>query len=275
MFDNHTHSQYSCDIPKGEGNTIRELCISAIEKGLSGIAVTDHYDIDGMLDGHYPPLDSVGIAHDVMEAKEEFKGKLKVLHGIELAQANQYPIEATEKANSQPYDIVLGSLHTVKGMYDFGTTSIEKMSKNEYVSIWNRYLSDMIDVINWGNFDVLTHITYPKRYYLIKGIPDDFPDIKNKGREYFEPILKAVIDKGFSLECNTSGLRQTIGECLPNEDLFRFYYELGGRDVSIGSDAHFERHLGANFKEATEMLKNIGFEYLAKFESRKKDFYKI
>ena len=275
MFDNHTHSQYSCDIPQGEGNIIRELCISAIEKGLEGIAITDHYDIDGMLDGHYPMLDSDSIAREVMEAKEEFKGCLKVLHGIELAQANQYPIEATEKANSQPYDIILGSLHTVKGMYDFGTTDLAKMTKNEYVSIWDRYLSDMIDVIKWVNFDVLTHITYPKRYYLIKGIPDDFPDIKNKGREYFEPILKAVIDKGFTLECNTSGLRQKIGECLPNEDLFRFYYELGGRDVSIGSDAHFERHLGANFKEATEMLKNVGFKYLAKFESRKKDFYKI
>lgn len=275
MFDNHTHSQYSCDIPLGEGNSIRELCISAIEKGLSGIAITDHYDIDGMIDGHYPPLDSASIAREVMEAKEEFKGRLAVLHGIELAQANQYPQEALVQANSQPYDIILGSLHTVKGMYDFGTADIKQFGRDGYIELWERYLSDMLDVIKWGNFDVLTHITYPKRYYLYQNIPDDFPDIKNKGREYFEPILKAVIDKGITLECNTSGLRQNMGECLPNEDLFRFYYELGGRDVSLGSDAHFERHLGANFDEAAEMLKSVGFEYLAKFDSRKKDFYKI
>ena len=275
MFDNHTHSQYSCDIPLGEGNTIREMCQSALDKGLSGIAITDHYDIDGMVDGHYPMLESDAIAREIMEAKEEFKGRLAVLHGIELAQANQFPKEATEKAHSQDYDIVLGSLHTVRGMYDFGTTDLSLMTKNEYVSIWERYLFDMLDVIKWGDFDVLTHITYPKRYYLKRGIPDDFPDIKNRGREYFEPILKAVIDNGFALECNTSGLRQGMGECLPNEDLFRFYYELGGRDVSLGSDAHFAPHIAADFKEASEMLKNIGFEYFCKFESRKKDYYRI
>lgn len=275
MFDNHTHSQYSCDIPLGEGNSIREMCQAALDMGLSGIAITDHYDIDGMIEGHYPMLDSASIAQEVAEAKEEFAGRLVVCHGIELAQANQYPKEATEKANSQDYDIVLGSLHTVRGMYDFGTSDILGFGREGYIKLWDTYLSDMLEVIKWGNFDVLTHITYPKRYYLKQGVPDDFPDIKNKGREYFEPILKAVIENGFALECNTSGLRQGMYECLPNEDLFRFYYELGGRDVSLGSDAHFKRHVAADFKEASEMLNSIGFEYLCKFESRKKDYYKI
>ncbi len=274
MFDNHSHTQYSGDIPKGEGNSVRELCISAIEKGLEGIAITDHFDIDGIYDGYFPPLDHESIAKDIACAREEFKGKIKLLHGIELGQATHMPDESNAQLNSQPYDIVLGSVHAVRGIIDFADTDIAAMTKNEYVRLWEQYIEEMLDTIEWGNFDVLTHITYPKRYYLGNGIAD-FPDIKNKGREYFEPILKAVIDKGITLECNTSGLRQQMGECLPNEDIFRFYYELGGRDVTIGSDAHKAIHLGANFKEAREMLRAIGFNKLAKFESRKKDFYNL
>ena len=274
MFDNHSHTQYSGDIPEGQGNSVRELCLAAIEKGLDGIAITDHFDIDGIYDGYFPPLDHEAIARDITEAREEFKGKLTLLHGIELGQATHMPEESNVQLQSQPYDIVLGSVHAVRGIIDFADTDIAGMTKNEYTRLWEQYIEEMLDTIAWGNFDVLTHITYPKRYYLGNGITD-FPDIKNKGREYFEPILKAVINKGITLECNTSGLRQTMGECLPNEDLFRFYYELGGRDVTVGSDAHKANDLGANFNDAVEMLKSIGFDRLAKFELRKKDFYNL
>lgn len=271
MFDNHTHTQYSGDIPKGQGSSVRELCLAAIEKGFKGIAITDHFDIDGIRDGFFPPLDHDGVAKDISEAKQEFKGKLKVLHGIELGQATHMPAEARLQLKSQPYDIVLGSVHAVRGIIDFADTDIASLTKNEYLALWEQYISEMLDTIAFGDIDVLTHITYPKRYYLANGITD-FPDIKNKGREYFEPILKAVINSGLTLECNTSGLRQQMGECLPNEDLLRFYYQLGGRDVTIGSDAHHARDVGANIADAALMLKNIGFTHLARFEGRKKYF---
>lgn len=271
MLDNHLHSQYSCDIPKGEGSTVRELCLSAIEKGIKSIAVTDHFDIDGVRDGLFAPLDHSSVAKDIAEAKEEFKGRLTVLHGIELGQATHMPENAHLQLKSRPYDIVLGSVHAVRGIIDFADTDIRSLTKNEYTALWEQYISETLETIAWGDFEVLTHITYPKRYYLANGITD-FPDIANDYREYFEPILKAVIDSGKSLECNTSGLRQQMGECLPNGDIFRFYYELGGRDISIGSDAHHARHIGADFAEASEMLRSIGFKYQACFDQRIKDF---
>ncbi len=274
MFDNHTHTQYSGDIPKGHGNTVHELCIAAIEKGLTSIAITDHFDIDGIRDGFFPPLDHDGVARDIAEAREYFKGKLRVLHGIELGQATHMPDESRAQLKSRPYDIVLGSVHAVRGIIDFADTDIASLAKNEYIALWEQYIGEMLDTIAFGDIDVLTHITYPKRYYLANKITD-FPDIKNKGREYFEPILKSVIDSGLTLECNTSGLRQQMGECLPNEDLLRFYYELGGRDVTIGSDAHHACDVGANIGDALAMLKNIGFDRIACFENRNKYFETI
>ena len=211
---------------------------------------------------------------DILDAQQEFKGSLKLLHGIELGQATHMPKEAAELLRKYPYDVVLGSVHAVRGIIDFSETDIKSLSGNERIRLWEQYLGELIDTVKWGDFEILTHITYPKRYYLYNGVKD-FPDIKNRGREYFEPVLKAVIDSGLTLECNTSGLRQIMGECLPNADLFGFYYELGGRDVSIGSDAHHARHIGAGIKEGVEMLKAIGFTHIATFEKRKKDYKKL
>lgn len=271
MYDNHTHSVYSCDIKPGKGSSVFDICNRALELGLTGVAITDHFDIDGVRDGHFAPLDHDGVMADVFAAKEHYKGKLKVFHGIELGQATHMPVESQQLLEKYPYDVVLGSIHAVRGIVDFHEIDYSQMEKSYYMSLWDLYITEMLDTIEWGNIDILTHLTYPKRYYLRHGITD-FPDIKNKGREYFEPVLKAIIEKGITLECNSSGLRQPMGECLPNKDLLTFYYELGGRDVSLGSDAHHHLDVSANFKEAAEMLKSIGFKYETYYENRNKNY---
>ena len=87
----------------------------------------------------------------------------------------------------------------------------------------------------WGQFDVLAHITYPLRYII-----GDYGREINLDR--FQPLIDklfyTIIRKGIVLEVNTSGLRQKINATLPDEELLRRYYGLGGRLVTIGSDAH-------------------------------------
>ncbi len=274
MTDLHTHSEYSGDIKPGCGSTVRELCLAAIERGVTTLAVTDHFDIDGIYEGYFPPLDHEAVRRDIMTCREEFSGRLELLYGIELGQATHMPAEAASLLAERDYDIVLGSVHAVRGIIDFADTDLVPLSEAERASLWERYLAELEDTVRWGKFDVLTHITYPKRYFLKQGITD-FPDIASRGREYFEPVLKAVIESGIALECNTSGLRQIMGECLPARDLLGFYYELGGRDVALGSDAHRARDIGTGIKESAEMLADIGFEYITVFKKRVKSRIRI
>ncbi len=248
---------------------MREMCLSAIEKGVAELAVTDHCDIDGIIDGYFKPLDHEAVLAEILAAREEFRGRLKLLHGIELGQGIHKPKEASELLEKYGYDVVLGSVHAVRGIIDFADTDLISLSKNERITLWERYLAEMLEMLEWGKFDILTHITYPKRYFLKQGITD-FPDIAGRGKEYFEPIIKKVIEKGFTLECNTSGLRQIMGECLPNRELFGFYYELGGRDISFGADSHNARDIAAGFDTAAEMLKSLGFKYISVFDGRQK-----
>ena len=274
LIDNHSHTQYSGDIPAGRGSSVRELCLAAEEKGIEQLAITDHCDIDGIRDGYFAPLDHESVMRDIFAAKEEFRGRVRVLFGIELGQGTHMPEESERLLARYPYDIVLGSVHAVRGIIDFSDTDLISYGEQGRKELWEKYLSELLEAVEWGRFDVLTHITYPKRYFLKQGITG-FPDIAGKGREYFEPVLRAVIEKGVTLECNSSGLRQIMKECLPNRDLLSFYYELGGRDITVGSDAHRASDIGAGIKEACELLREVGFRYVTTFENRQKSYEKL
>ncbi len=269
MYDYHCHSEYSGDIPKGKGSSIRDLCQAAIEKGIKEIAVTDHFDIDGIYDGYFPPLDREGINRDIASARQEFGDRISLLHGIELGQATHMPVESKQCIRDYDYDVVIGSVHAVRGIIDFSETDIVSLSQKEREDLWERYLTELYDTVLWGDFDILAHITYPVRYYRFSGITD-FPVVHGREREIYEEILKLVIQKGICLECNTSGLRQGLGETLPGTEVFRLYRSMGGDLITIGSDAHHARDLGADIKNTSAMLKELGFTHLTRIKNRKK-----
>ena len=70
--DSHTHSVFSFD----GHQTVDELCRSAIEKGITKIALTDHLDCDGEFEGFYDHYDAEGAKKAVLEAREKYKGQI-------------------------------------------------------------------------------------------------------------------------------------------------------------------------------------------------------
>jgi histidinol-phosphatase (PHP family) len=81
------------------------------------------------------------------------------------------------------------------------------------------------------------------------------------------------MDKG--IEFNTGGIRYKLDNVFADINIFRRYKELGGEKICLGSDAHATVNIADGFKEATELLKDIGFKYLVHFENRKAVFEKI
>ncbi len=88
-----------------------------------------------------------------------------------------------------------------------------------------------------GLFDAIGHIDGVKRYVFPYVKPAAFeaePDL-------YEPILHALVDSGTALEVNTSGLRYSIETPFPHPAIVARFRELGGRAVTVGSDAHRAR----------------------------------
>ena len=80
--------------------------------------------------------------------------------------------------------------------------------------------------------------------------------------ELYEPILRALVDSGTALEINTSGLRHRVGETYPSAEVVRRFHDMGGRAVTVGSDAHLAHHFGWALADGYRHATDGGFEAL-------------
>ena len=272
--DLHTHTRYSEDVPFEEGASVDMLCASAIKNGIGEIAITDHYEINHIVDKPYDAPDMDEILKEVTEAKEKYQDRLNVLFGIELGQGTHKLSESAELLKKYPFEFVIGSVHEIRNECDFYRIDYASHDETWLKDLFYRYADELAETALKCDFDTLAHITYPLRYYLRSGTLHIL-DIENRGREYFEPALKNVISRGKALEVNTSGFRQDLKTTLPYDDLIKFYRELGGEHVTVGSDAHRAAHVGSEIVNTYSHLKDLGFKYITRFKERKQFFEKL
>lgn len=264
LADLHIHSDNS---PDGE-NSVIELCESAVTKKLKAVAVTDHCELDLYEKDNYDL--ALRQSHfDTRKAQTVFEGQLEVLSGVELGNALCDISKAEEVTARFTYDFVLGSLHHPQGVDDFAFLDYKTIDVR---ALLGEYYAEMERMTDWGGFDVLAHLTYPFRY--INGIhqmgidPADYtPQI--------ETILKKAVGRNIGVEINTSGLRQSYGLTLPGLDCLKLYRSLGGEIVTLGSDAHTSRDVGANLTDALSLASEAGFRYFCIFRQRKPVFLPI
>ena len=58
----------------------------------------------------------------------------------------------------------------------------------------------------------------------------------------------------------------------PDEWIVEKYYDLGGRTITIGADAHMAENVASGFEEVEVYLKKVGFTGYNYFEKRKRKF---
>ena len=259
MFaDLHTHSCFSFD--GADESTLQNLCEAAIAKGLKVLAVTDHCDINGEIEGIYAVLDKDAVFDAVSRAKKTYADRLTVLFGVELGQAHQYPKEARALLDRYPYDIVLGSLHNLRNKQDFYYMDYSTLTDAQIADLFDRTLAEMTELLDFDGIHVLTHLTYMHRYVRRAGKDIDFTPFHDK----LSVLLEKLIQKNVALEVNTSTLSPARGGMLsPTAEIVALYRSLGGKLISIGSDAHNPAALAQHFDTAKQILTNCGFTELA------------
>lgn len=250
-YDLHTHSRYSFDGDKSPAGDIDEMARAAISAGLRGIAITDHCDIDGVLDGYYPKYDKEEIRRDVLAAKEKYAGKLEILYGIELGQPHAKPEEARRLLDECRFEYVLGSLHNLRGVPDFSFFHYGKMEPEVIDHFMNRAVGELCEIARFPGITTMAHITYPARYMRQDGVKYDFLKFEKKWRELFH----IMIENGLNLEINTSGLRKpNDGKTMPESDLIALYKDQGGKRFVLGSDAHTSGDIGKGLADALSKI---------------------
>ena len=123
---------------------------------------------------------------------------------------------------------------------------------------YNAYLYRVLESLDAQYpYDIVAHIGYCSRNAT-------YPDPKLRYADFsdvLDEILRRIIRRGKILEVNTSS--KTAGsDFLPDTDILYRYFELGGRAVSFGSDAHDTWRVGEKRELVCAALKKIGFTHL-------------
>ena len=275
LIDCHTHTAFSPDA----SSSLESMVKKAGELGLAAYAITDHCDVnfwDKCDDKSVVDFDMYGsgdYALKSIQAVSSVKsGYPNLLCGIELGQPLLNIEKAELIANDPRLDFIIGSHHMNKNENDFYYLEYNKMDSRQLDKLLENYFLEMLEMVKWGKFDVLGHLTYPLRYIAGEyGLDVDL----SKYDDIIIEIFKTLIDNGKGIEINTSGLRQKYGKAFPELAYVKMYRELGGEILSIGSDAHCTADLGKGIADGVEMGLQAGFKYLCYFKGRKPEFLKM
>lgn len=261
LIDCHTHTAFSFD----SDAPMEVMCRRAVDLGLAAYTVTDHCECELYeSEGH-------GVsARRSFETMKQYQTELqssatRLLIGVEMAQPLSN-LTAAEELVRREYDCIIGSIHSLLPLEDFYFLDYSRYTLQENHTLLENYFAEIYNMVCWGKFDTLAHLTYPLRYMIGEyHVPIVLSRFDDQIREIFKELART--DK--ALEINTSGLRQKIATLLPDETYVKRFYDLGGKYITIGSDAHNPNDLGKGVVEGMRAAANAGFSHVVYFEQRK------
>jgi histidinol-phosphatase (PHP family) len=239
---------------------MEDHCQRAIEIGLKEIVFTEHFDLNP-IDKGLGYFNYEDYSKEIEECREKFGKKLIIKKGLELGEPHLYQTEHSEFLQNKDFDFLLGSIHFIKDRVLHREYAADEDERGVYLE----YFEQVLETAQKGSFHSLGHLDVLKRY-----VPERFKKFSaSEYQEVVREILKAVINRSLGLEVNTSGFRQGLGEPLPTIEIIKWYKELGGQIITIGSDAHHVRHLGQGIQEGLNIIKDLGFKGIYTFTQGK------
>ncbi len=259
LTDMHSHSYPASHDAK---SSLREMLAAAQKKGFAFFGVSNHFDYDYEICRFTPKEwtemqngEEAEYFHEGRRLQEDYAGVMNVAIGAEFGFSEKSEAQGRYAATYEKYrpDYVINSVHGGEGR-DFGCYTFTE-SKQEIYRMYLRLVRASLEVLY--PYDIVGHFEYIVRYAPFE---ERFLSLDEFGEE-IDDILNAIIAKGKILEVNTA--TKTLPRLsLPSEAILRRYYELGGRKISYGSDAHDVERIGDKREEVVQTLKAIGFTHV-------------
>jgi histidinol-phosphatase (PHP family) len=256
FYDLHVHSEFSCD----GRSTMEEMCRQAVTCGLRQIAFTDHVDFVPA-DIGYGFFQPDAYMEQVERCRDLYAGQMLILAGVEIGESHRFQSEAETLLSGHSFDLLIGSLHWLGDEYLGESQFYRRRSADE---AWQSYFVELERMVHIGNFDVLGHLDIIRRY---GGESFGRCDM-TRHEDAIRPVLEALILKGIALEINTASLRTWLKLTSPDVTILRWYREMGGEFLTIGSDSHNWPDLGSGWDLAEAMARAAGFTHLTSFRNR-------
>jgi histidinol-phosphatase (PHP family) len=269
MIDQHVHSNISHD----GISTYKEHMEQAKRIGVDEITFTEHFDDYTGIDTNLKTLDINKYKEAYLKSKDD--EYVKTNFGIEIGLRPKSHKVICDMVKDNKFDFIIGSSHiTCDKDMAYDKSFFEGLTPHQAIQ---NYLSEVFENIQIYNdeFDVYGHLDYVIRYVIkyYRNVMTKVDYIEFK--ELIDAILQRLVMKDKGLEINTSGLRYNLESAHPNLEILKRFKELGGKIITVGSDAHKASDLASHFDVAESMLRDAGFDELAVYHDRQPEFIKI
>ena len=173
--DLHVHENHSSDAP---GATVERYCRMAEVRGIDEIAFTTHLIIAGPDIEHGISYNQVpDYLNEIWTAQETTSVKLRTGLEVDYFPSKERHLETI--IENLPLDIVLGSLHYIRGI-DIGSRRQSPkffLGKNLEDAL-TIFFDDWRKAIESGLFDIMAHPDYFRKYLsLSRDSPEPIPPI--------------------------------------------------------------------------------------------------
>lgn len=268
LYDTHMHSSFSTDSDAPAQDMVRR----ALDLKLRGICFTDHMDLD------YPPVyfpedpsafaaDPEEILREIERLRAQFRAsdpEFQIGFGLEFGMQPHLAERFSDIARRWPLDFIIASQHLVGGLDPYYPEVWEGHTPKDLIrTYYEEMLSNLKTMDQW---DTLAHLDYIIRY--IPSRPDLPFDSYEAFPDLIDEILLYVINSGKCLEVNTAGYKYGLEQPNPAPSILRRYRQLGGKQITIGADAHAPQHIGIGFDKVRQLLLSLGYDTYTVFRSR-------
>ena len=252
LYDTHTHADYSCD----SHMTLPQAIEAARQAGV-GMILTEHWDRE------YPTNpDKFLFNLDEYFAKDGPLRTDTVLLGIEVGMQPSCAAADNAMLQQYPFDEVVASMHCMQGrdMYEERTY----LGEDKMAAVQD-YLEDSIRCLQlYPDFDTYGHIDYISRYMPY----EDKHLYYAEHPKLWDEVFKLLIAGDKALEINTRRLDDP--QALPPlQVLYQRFKKLGGKYVTLGSDAHYTEHVGGRLGIAAKLAKDCQLQ-IVHFKARQR-----
>ena len=264
MYNYHTHTLY-CD-----GSAEPELYVlSAIEQKMKVLGFSAHAPVSFDNAWSLKTGNKTNYCKRIEELKKQYADKLIILNGLEIDYIPGLTTPFADFIKNYNLDYTIGSVHLVKSLTSDDLWFIDGAEKNYTTGLTNIFNDDIKTAVG-AYYKQIQQMVITQKPDIIGHV--DKVKMNNKKRFFTEDekwyiqlvddTLKVIAQQNCIVELNTRGIYSGKSETFfPSPFILEKCLKME-IPVMINSDAHKPEQLTLQYKEAVDLLKNVGFKEL-------------